>query len=793
MFTQNLLKSSFSGGEWAPGMHSAFEVPRYSTACKEMENAICRPHGTVANRPALKYVGEVHATEGDVRLIGFQFNVRDSYVLELGHQYARVIRSDGIVVDADENEVIIETVYDESDLADLRVEQSNDNLFLTHPSYPPYKLKRYSHTEWVFEEIEYGASIAFPENVRITDVGNISLTFNTIGITSIDADGNESVISKEIESTIDSKVTWDEIEEAESYQVYKKDADGNWGWIYSTPLTYFRETDTASGGISPDITSTPTGASSISAPVKINVSVPNGDEDETCWDVLIIAVDADGKYSDRSEFRTVFMSQTIEWDEVDDAEYYRVYKAENGAFGWVCNTQGTSYKDPDQDAGTVPDMTSTAPIQKLPFEDVDDYPSLASIFKGRMVYGTTNNDPNTMFGSRSGDFDNMNISNPLGDSDAFTWTVLSSQMNKITWLMEYGDNLIVGTEGGIKRHDCDGEALTPDSPNIVAEKTKGGCANIKPLDVGDSILYIQQGNPRVRDFIYSLEIDGYRGDDLSLFAYHLVDGYEIVDWCYQRDPDGIVWLVRNDGVLLGLTYAKEHQVYGWHRHTTDGKFLSCACISDGDYDHEVYFVIEREVNGETKRYIEKFTRRIDDDIEEAFFADSTITYRGDAVSTITDLDHLEGKEVVVLAGGNVVKESLAMDGALTVTDGQIKLDYAEEVVHIGLPFVSRVVTMNVIAQTNKGVSIGVKQGTREVSILYENSWRCYIGTAGNDLDILEFDDAPEPLKEMSINTGNKKKSVSWSGGFDAYVVIENRDPTPLTIAGLIVKAEFGDE
>ena len=251
-------------------------------------------------------------------------------------------------------------------------------------------------------------------------------------------------------------------------------------------------------------------------------------------------------------------------------------------------------------------------------------------------------------------------------------------------------------------------------------------------------------------------------------------------------------MVRNDGVLLGLTYAKEHQVYGWHKHITDGKFLSSACISDGDFDNEVYFVIEREINGQTKKYIEKFSRRIDTDPVEAFFADSSVTYRGEPIKTVTRLDHLEGKEVVVLAGGHVVTNSLAHGGALVVTDGKIELDFAESVIHIGLPYVSRIVTMNVISQTNKGVSIGVKQGSREASILFENSWRCYLNTARNELDLLSFDPNPEPLKEVTINTGDKRKSVSWSGGFDAYIVIENRDPTPFTIAGIIVKAEFGD-
>ena len=768
-----------------------FSEPRYPTACKEMTNTICRVHGTASNRPGTKLVAEAYATGGNVRLIDFQFNVSQSYVLEFGHHYIRVLTNSGVVADDNNSDVVIETDFDHNDLNKFRYEQSNDNIYLHHTAYPPYKLGRYSHTDWRLEQIMYGASIAYPANLRVSNAGKVSLALNNVGITSIDGRGKESVLSRVIKTTVDAKITWDEIEGAKKYQLYKQNAEGDWGFIYSTDLTYFCETNHASGGIDPDISSTPTGQATISPPVKINVAVPQSNsantEDETCWDILIIAVDEDGKYSDRSEFVTVFLSQTLEWDEVEGADYYRVYKSENSAFGWVCNTPGTTFKDPDTDAGTLPDMKSTAPIQKLPFDVAGDYPAHSKTFKGRLLYSQTNSKPNTIFGSRTGDYENMNISNPSGDCDAFTWKVLSSQMNKIVWLMEYGDDLIIGTEGGIEMHSCGDDGLVPDSPNIVPSKVKGGCADMPALNVGDSLLYVEQGSPHIRDLFYTLQVDGYSGNDLSISAYHLFDDYEIVDWCFQRSPDGIVWIVRNDGTLLGLTYAKEYGVYAWHKHITDGKFLSCACITDGDYDNEVYFVIEREVEGVTKKFVEKFTRRIDNDPVEAFFADASVTYRGAPITTInTGLEHLEGKKVVVLADGYV-------DKTLTVTNGQVTLKQAAEVIHIGLPYVSRIATMNLISQTDKGVSIGVNQGIREVSVLFEKSWRCYVASSDNDPEVVELDDSAAPGKAVVINTGNIRKSVDWSDGYEAYVVIENRDPTPLTISGLVVKAEFGDD
>src|SRR3546814_11866543 len=68
---------------------------------------------------------------------------------------------------------------------------------------------------------------------------------------------------------------------------------------------------------------------------------------------------------------------------------------------------------------------------------------------------------------------------------------------------------------------------------------------------------------------YTFESDSFTGNDLSVLARHMFDGYEIMAWAYAQSPDSIVWAVRSDGTLLGCTYLREHQVLAWHRHVTD--------------------------------------------------------------------------------------------------------------------------------------------------------------------------------------------------------------------------------
>jgi hypothetical protein len=142
---------------------------------------------------------------------------------------------------------------------------------------------------------------------------------------------------------------------------------------------------------------------------------------------------------------------------------------------------------------------------------------------------------------------------------------------------------------------------------------------------------------------------------------------------YQQEPDSILWCVRADGVLLGLTYNREEDVYGWHRHITDGLFESVAVIPDPVNNRDqLWVVVKRTIGGVTKRYIEY----LDPDV---IVADSFAAYSGAPATVITGLSHLEGKAVDVVADGFVVTGHV-------VAGGQITLARAASDVVVGLHY-----------------------------------------------------------------------------------------------------------
>ena len=166
---------------------------------------------------------------------------------------------------------------------------------------------------------------------------------------------------------------------------------------------------------------------------------------------------------------------------------------------------------------------------------------------------------------------------------------------------------------------------------------------MQPVVVGKSVLFVERGGKLVRDLAYSLEVDGYRGNDVSILANHFFERYAIKEWSYQQKPDSIIWAVREDGALLGFTYQREHDVWAWHYHVTDGEFESVATIPTDSGLDETYFIVKRTINGQTKRYVERLRDRLPtDDVQDAFFVDSGLSYDVPiAITAITNGDPVQ--------------------------------------------------------------------------------------------------------------------------------------------------------
>lgn len=263
------------------------------------------------------------------------------------------------------------------------------------------------------------------------------------------------------------------------------------------------------------------------------------------------------------------------------------------------------------------------------WSDEYGYPSEVEFFSDRLCHAATRTDPQTIWMSQTGDYTNYGKSTPIVDSDAISLTINSRKVNIITDLVGLESLLILTANTEWKLSTAQNGVVSPDNVSFNPQ-SYNGASDTPALVVDNTALYSQKRGQAVRE----LSSDGsynnqYGGRDISAFSNHLFENHSIVEWAYQQYPFSIIWAVRDDGILLCLTYMKEHDVIGWTRCETDGLVESICVVPEGDED-AVYIVVKREIEAfpQAKRYIERLSTRIIEDVRRATFLDSFLTYDG---------------------------------------------------------------------------------------------------------------------------------------------------------------------
>ena len=344
----------------------------------------------------------------------------------------------------------------------------------------------------------------------------------------------------------------------------------------------------------------------------------------------------------------------------------------------------------------------------------------------------------------------------------------------------------------------DGAAITSSDIQISVE-SYWGSSGLQPLIIGNSVLHCQRAGSHVRDLAYSWENDGYTGNDLSLLAPQLVESHVIRQWCFQQSPGSNVWCVRDDGTLLCLTYMKEQNVFGWSRHVTQGKVLSVATIS-GEQEDVVMLVVEREIGGAKKYFLERLAGRFKDNdaVESAFFVDCGVTKTfEEAVTEVTGLSHLEGCAVSVLADG-------APEMSHTVQDGKITLLYPAKTVTVGLGYTSVLCPMPAEADMQTGSSLGKRRAYGKCVLrLHRSVGGSYADSRNGDLFRTEawqertFYDLPflpdvygqacRPFSgdmEITLPSGQDNDTTIW---------IKQDSPMPFRLVAVCADVDFGEQ
>ena len=799
------FQTNFTAGELTPKLAGQVDFKKYNNGVEEMQNMTVFPQGGATRRYGSRFVAEVKDSSKATRIIPFEFNITQSYILELGHQYIRFYKDNGQITNTP---------------------KTITGITQANPAVVTVSSHGYSNGDDVWINSVVGMTQVNGRRFRIANV-----TTNTFELQGVDSTGYTAYAS--------AGTAADVFEIASPYtesQLYEI------GFTQSADVMYLVHEDVS--------------------PRKLSRT------GHTNWTLTEVDFKR-GPYLDQNTTSTTMtpsgtsgsVTITASSNTFVSTDVGRLIKFSDG------HAKITNFSSATQVTATTTDNFSgtggTADWSLGTFTSTKGFPRAVSFFEQRLVFAGTTSFPQTIFASESGLYEEFDVGSGNA-ADAFIYTIAANRVNVIRWLAPARD-LIVGTVGGeFKVGRPTGEPLKPDNVQITQQTTYGGYTT-QPIQIGNAVLFVQRQQKKVREFAYRFESDAYLAPDMTLLAEHIT-GKGIVDVDYAQEPDSIYWAVRKDGALLGLTYQREEDVIAWHRHILGGSYgltfngasdvtdsvtdsnnngfvtISNHGLSTGDRvtysagggtklgglidgqdyfvyvkdannfelaktyeqaidrtivqiqdgvganhsvkaqaqvksvstiseasENQTYIVVRRRINGNIVQYVEY--------LDDLLKVDSGLagTVNGSSTS-ITGLDHLEGEEVQILIGDAVFPNQTVTNGAISVS---LNSATGFKSIEIGLAYTSKIKTMRIEAGANAGTAQGRKKRYNEVMVRLHKT----IGIKING-DQLPFRTSSMHMgQNIPEFTGDKRvTNLGWDR--DGQIEILQEQPLPMTVLGI---------
>lgn len=603
----------------------------------------------------------------------------------------------------------IASPYVEADLEQLRFAQSADLLYIVHPSYPPARLTRTSHTAWTLTTIAFDKGPFAPENndknaqvyaicgtyqpgdaVSIVSSTNVfdanmvgsylymtevlldqldvspwTANQNSVGVgEQVSSNGNvyERIAGGAGSNTGDvapSHTEGDALDGQSGTRSKKwRYRHSRWGIVKITGFTDARH---VSGLIQSYL---PNG---FNQPAKTITNVTNSGG--------LFHVTANNNYNE-GDF--VDISGIAGMPTINKA--WKAINVTGTGFDLADSTFAGSYS-----SGGQATRFATYRWRQSAFSASRGYPSAVMLHEQRLCWANTAQQPYGFWASRAGDYDYYLPG--TFDDDPISYNIASNQVNAIRWLLS-SDNLLLGTlaqefaayGGGL------GDPITPANTRIVPQSSEGSSAAQVERVAGGPV-FINRAGRKIFVLAYGSDTNGYQALDLTELADHLASTQTFKELAWAKNPASLLWARRSDGTLCTLTLRRDQQIIAWSRQPIDGAIESIAVIPspDGTVD-DLWMIVRRTINGAMLRSVEylaqPFQPASPTDKADMAFVDAALSYSGPATSTLSGLSHLEGKTVKVIANGALHPDRVVSGGAVT-------LDSPATQAWIGLLYTSR--------------------------------------------------------------------------------------------------------
>jgi hypothetical protein len=711
------LQTNFTAGELSPRLRGRVDIARYQNGAAKVRNGLPLIHGGVQRRYGMRYVARAKSGSVRCRLVPFVFSRDQSYMLEFGNLYMRVYTNGAQVEASPGVPYEIVTPYTTAMLSQLDYAQGADTMFICHPDVPVQRLRRFADASWDLSAVPWVFE-PFDEQGHIGTMG-LTLSAATVGAGRAFIAASARFLASDVGRTITAGPGVALVTGVSSSTA-----------VTCTIQVAFTSTSIAANAWriegSPQATVTPSAATPLGASITMSASADAWRDPEDVGKVVRI----------------------------------------NG--GIVRITGCTSPTIVSGRIETALSAAVAAPANAWSLESTvwtaaNGYPRAVTFHEQRLVLAGSRRYPQTVWGSAPNE--SLNFLLGVADDDAFAFEVASEQINPIAYLSSIGQLAVLTYGGELALYGGTDKPITPTNVQVKPQSALG-CELVKPVRVGQEIVFVQRSGRKVRAMgARSDSIEGYRAEDVSLLAEHITSP-EITQLAYQQERDPFVWMVRADGALVTCTLDRAQDVVAWADHITDGLVESVAVIPSGDTE-QVWVAVQRTINSVVVRSIER--------LDETLRTDSARTATsGPGTATWTGAGHLEGKVVKVVADGVLMPQQTVTGGAFTLPRPAFAIEY-------GLPYETRIELLTPELQ-GAGSAQASQMRTHELTLRVLETTGAIVNGDQTIFRKLGEDvlDTPPP----SITGDVRINVLGWERG-QSPIVITQPDPLPFHLLAAI--------
>ncbi|WP_443696435.1 hypothetical protein [Pseudomonas sp.] len=530
---------------------------------------------------------------------------------------------------------------------------------------------------------------------------------------------------------------------------------------------------------------------------------------------------------------------------------FNVYRLLNGLYGYIGQAAPTATSFID--INITPDSTKTPPISDAGFNDaVGNYPGAVSYYQQRRCFGGTTNNPQNVWMTMSGTESNMSYNIPLIASNRIAFRIAAREASGVRHLVPIANLVMLTPSCEWKISSTDGASLQASNLNVQPQSYIGA-NNVTPIVVGNAILFSQARGGRVREMAYNWQAQAYLTNDISVLAPHLFDYSSVLDMAFSRAPYPILYCVSSSGSLLGMTYVPEQQVAAWYHHDFGGYVESVCVITEqpagtNASEDMLYLIVNRTLNGVTKRYVERLHTRYFNVASDAFFVDSgatnflpgtyqqsgnvltcSIPAHGDtagasryftfsnaalsgtyAVTTVVDVNTIiltalyiaqdtgtvsqtSTYQVTSVTGltwlanqtVNILADGAVVPQAIVSATGTVALPYPVTKVVVGLPITAQARTLPLAVPIDTASGETLTKNVDQAWLRLYRSSGVYVGPDFENLTLATQRASTDlPGAAIALFTGVIPVALTPEWGSDGQICIQQTDPLPMTLVSI---------